>query len=100
MKKGIHLKDKDEKGNVYANYVTCHGGGERWWGQQKECQLSSQHCSTPTAREVGKKGSLDEEGGCYIAGLEKGPGKSTGNKKTLSKDKDKDLSEEDAGAED
>jgi hypothetical protein len=32
--------------------------------------------------------------------LEKGSEKSTGNKKTLSKDRDKDLSEEDAGAED
>lgn len=61
---------------------------------------SIQHCSTSTAREVGKKGSLDEEEGCYKAGLEKGSGKSTGNKKTLWKDRDKDLSVEDAGAED
>lgn len=32
MKKDIHLKDKDEKGNVYTNCVTCYGGGDRWWG--------------------------------------------------------------------
>lgn len=33
MKKDVYHIDKDEKGNVYTNYVTCHGGGERWWGR-------------------------------------------------------------------
>jgi hypothetical protein len=26
MKTDIYLIGKDEKGNVYTNYVTCHGG--------------------------------------------------------------------------